>query len=188
MTKGKNIRKEKITKETDLPDGVSASLIGNFLVIKGPKGESKRELKKQNVSVNIGDKKIMLEAGKATKENKKMIGSLAAHVKNMIKGSLHNHTYTLKICSGHFPMTVSVNDSKLYIKNFLGEKVPRVLQLKEGALVKVEGAMIYVTSPSKETAGQVSADIEQLTRRPGYDTRIFQDGIYIINKDGKELK
>jgi large subunit ribosomal protein L6 len=62
------------------------------------------------------------------------------------------------------------------------------LQIKEGATVKVEGDLINVTSTNKETAGQVSADIEQLTRRPGYDKRIFQDGIYIINKDGKELK
>ena len=85
-------------------------------------------------------------------------------------------------------MNVSVAGGKLVVKNLLGEKVPRVLQLKENTNVKIEGDLVYVTSASKETAGQVSADIEQLTRRPGYDTRIFQDGIYIINKDGKELK
>ena len=188
MAKEKIRRKGKITKEVELPEGVSASMDKQFLTIKGPKGESKRELKKQNVSINIESKKITFEAEKATKENKKIIGSLVAHVKNMVKGSLNNHNYTLKICSGHFPMNVSVNDNKLFVKNFLGEKVPRILQLKEGANVKVEGIEIHVTSASKEIAGQVSADIEQLTRRPGFDTRIFQDGIYITNKDGKELK
>ena len=85
-------------------------------------------------------------------------------------------------------MTVTISDNKLHVKNFLGEKVPRVLNLKEGTTVKVDGALIHVTSSSKELAGQVSGDIEQLTRRPGFDTRVFQDGIYIINKDGKELK
>ena len=85
-------------------------------------------------------------------------------------------------------MNVSIAGNKFVVKNFLGEKVPRVLQLKQGAEVKIEGDMIYILSPNKETAGQVSADIEQLTRRPGYDSRIFQDGIYIINKDGKQLK
>mgnify|MGYP001570040019 FL=1 len=85
-------------------------------------------------------------------------------------------------------MNVSTDGNKLSVKNFLGEKVPRVLELKEGATVKVESPLIYVISSNKEIAGQVSADIEQLTRRPGFDTRIFQDGIYIINKDGKELK
>ena len=85
-------------------------------------------------------------------------------------------------------MNVSIAGNKFVVKNFLGEKVPRVLQLKQGAEVKIEGDIIHILSPNKETAGQVSADIEQLTRRPGYDSRIFQDGIYIINKDGKQLK
>ena len=85
-------------------------------------------------------------------------------------------------------MNVSVSNNKLSVKNFFGEKVPRVLQLKSGVDVKVEGDLIHLTSTNKEDVGQVSADIEQLTRRPGYDTRIFQDGIYIINKDGKHLK
>jgi ribosomal protein L6P/L9E len=31
---------------------------------------------------------------------------------------------------------------------------------------------------------QVSADIENLVRRTDYDRRVFQDGIYITEKDG----
>ena len=120
MAKEKIRRKEKITKEVELPDGVSASMHEQFLTVKGPNGEVKREIKNQNISINIEPKKIIFEAGKATKENKKIIGSLVAHAKNMVRGSLNNHIYTLKICSGHFPMSVSVNDSKLYVKNFLG--------------------------------------------------------------------
>ena len=180
--------KSKIFKEIELPDSVSASINGQFLLIKGPKGEVKRELKQHYISIKLENKKIVLECDKGTKKYKKVVGSLTAHIKNMIKGSLQKHVYTLKICSGHFPMNVSVSSSKFVVKNFLGEKVPRILQLKDGADVKVEGDLVHVTSASKEIAGQISADIEQLTRRPGYDARVFQDGIYITNKDGKELK
>ncbi len=188
MKKTKAARNAKITKEIALPDGVSASVSGKFLLVKGPKGEARRELTQHNVSVRVDGQKITFESERETKEDKKITGSLVAHLKNMINGSLQNHNYTLKICSGHFPMNVSVSSGKLVVKNLLGEKVPRVLQLKEGAVIKVEGDLIHVTSASKEIAGQVSADIEKLTRRPGYDNRIFQDGIYIINKDGRELK
>jgi len=178
----------ELVKEVELPEGVTAELKDLFLVIKGPKGDVMKELKPRNVLISIDDKKILLESNKATKVNKKIFGSLTAHIKNLIKGSIQTHIYILKICAGHFPMNVSVSGNKLIVKNFLGEKVPRILQLKEGANVKVEADLIYVTSAYKEIAGQVAADIEQLTRRPGYDSRIFQDGYYIISKDGKELK
>ena len=182
------MQSEKIVKEIELPEGITALFDGTLLIIKGPKGETKRFIKKQSVAIKIDEDKIIMESGRATKKNKKLLGSLEAHARNMIKGILENHDYVLKICSGHFLMNVSVDGSKLYVKNFLGEKVPRILKLKEGVNVKVDGSTIHITSTSKEIAGQVSADIEQLTRRPGYDTRVFQDGIYIINKDGKELK
>lgn len=185
---GKGKKNEKIIKTIELPEDIIASMDGRLLTIKGRKGEVSREIKQRNVLIQADGKKVVIESKSGKKEDKKVIGSLTAHIKNMIRGSSQNHTYTLKICAGHFPMTVSIGSSKLTVKNFLGEKVPRVLQLKIGVDVKVEGDLIHVTGASKEIAGQVSADIEQLTRRPGYDTRIFQDGIYIINKDGKELK
>lgn len=188
MEKGKRTGKENIIKEVGLPENVSAAFDGRILLVKGPKGESKKEIKPHNISIKVRDSKVIFESKSSTKESKKQLGSLVAHAKNMVRGSTQGHTYVLKICSGHFPMNVSVSGGKLSVKNFLGEKVPRNLSLKEGAEVKVEGDLIYVTSPSKELAGQVSADIEQLTRRPGYDSRVFQDGCYIIVKDGKELK
>ncbi len=188
MKKEKPGKKERKTMEIELPNGVNAAVNGQFLLIDGPKGEAKRETKQQNVSIETGDRKIILHSKKDTKKDRKNIGSMMAHIKNMIKGTLQNHVYILRICSGHFPMNVTTSGNKLVVKNFLGEKVPRVLQLKEGAEVRVENDYIYVTSLSKEITGQVSADIEQLTRRPGFDTRIFQDGIYVVNKDGKELK
>lgn len=180
--------KQHLRAEVSLPEGVTASVDGTTLSVKGPKGESKRALRQKNVSVRVEGQKIIFETKRSTKRDKKMAYSLVAHAKNMARGATETHSYTLKICAGHFPMTVTVSDSKFSVKNFLGEKVPRVLRLKEGAAVKVEGQLIHITSPSKEIAGQVAADIEQLTRRPGFDTRVFQDGCYIIVKDGKELK
>lgn len=180
--------KDKLKRTIALPEGVKASLDSRFLLIKGLKGEVKREIRQLKMHVMVNESSISLESTGETKEDKKIINSLAAHIKNMIRGSMQNHAYTLKICAGHFPINASISNKKLIVKNFLGEKVPRVLDLKDNVDVKVEGELIHVSSASKEIAGQVSADIEQLTRRPGYDTRVFQDGIYIISKDGKELK
>jgi large subunit ribosomal protein L6 len=84
-------------------------------------------------------------------------------------------------------MNVSVSGDTFAIKNFLGEKVPRTLKIKEGVTVKVEGTDVTVESTDIEKAGQVAADIEQLTRITNRDIRIFQDGIYIVEKSRKPL-
>ena len=181
-------KKIEISREIELPSGVTATFSNSMLVIKGPEGEVSRKVNSRGYSFKIEENNMVIKSVRATKENKKVTGSLVAHIKNMIRGSQKKHQYTLKICSGHFPMNVSIAGGKLTIKNFLGEKVPRTLNLKHHTEVKIEGDLIHVSSSSKELAGQVSADIEQLTRRPGFDTRVFQDGIYIIVKDGRSLK
>ena len=174
--------------EIKLEDKVSAQLDGSLLALKGPKGEVKKDFPDKNIAVECKDQVVVLKASKFNKVNKKLIKSYAAHIRGMMKGALEGHKYTLKICSGHFPMNVSVSNDQIIIKNFLGEKVPRTLTLKAGATVKVEGGTVVVESPSKEIAGQVSADIELLTRRIGYDGRVFQDGLWIASKGGKDVR
>ena len=105
----------------------------------------------------------------------------------MIKGVQQPYTYRLKICSGHFPMNVSISGDQFIVKNFLGEKSPRTLKLKKGATVKVEGDQILVESCSKELAGQQASDIELLTAKRNRDLRVFQDGIYMIEKAGEKV-
>ena len=174
--------------EIKLPKDIQVQLDKGILTLKSPKGEVKRNFLDKNIGIEYKEDTITLKASKPNQVNKKLIKSCNAHIKNMIRGCLEGHKYTLKICSGHFPMNVSVNSNQLTVKNFLGEKVPRILELKQGAEVKVDGDLIVVESSSKEIAGQVSADIELLTRRTGYDGRIFQDGIWLVNKDGKEIQ
>ena len=183
-----NKKSRKLSIEIKLPKDVQVQLDKGILTLKSPKGEVKRNFLDKNIDLGYKDGSITLKVPKFSKVNKKLIKSYASHIKNMIKGSLEGYKYTLKICSGHFPMNVSVNDNQLTVKNFLGEKVPRILKLKPGADVKVEGDLIVVESTNKEIAGQVSADIELLTRRTGYDGRIFQDGLWIVTKDDKVVK
>lgn len=180
--------KKKIEGKVVLPKDVSVSLEANTIILKCQKGEFKREFKSPFINLELKDNKIFFKALRNTKREKKVVGSFISHLKSMIKGVTEGHKYILKICSGHFPMNVSVSGDDFVIKNFLGEKTPRVLKLKKDASVKVEGDQVIVESVNKELAGQVSADIEQLTRRTGYDGRIFQDGIFLVFKDGKDIK
>ncbi len=178
---------DKLIETVAIPTGVTAKAERGTLSVKGPKGESSRLVGSKTVSVAVTAEGVVFTALNATRNDKRMLRTGKAHAKNMLRGAAEGHTYKLKICSGHFPMTVAVKDGTLEVKNFIGEKVPRVLKLKQGCTVKLNGTEIVVEAPSKELAGSQASDIELLTRRPGFDTRIFQDGIYIIEKDGRQV-
>ena len=178
---------KKMEEGIEIPAGIEPRIDGFRVTLKGPKGELGREFRHPKVRIEKKDNKIMLSSENATKREKKMIGSFKAHIKNMVKGVKEGHKYRLKICSGHFPMNVSAAGNDFTVKNFLGEKIPRILKLKEGVKVRVDGSDVIVESISKELAGQAAADIEKLTAIKGRDKRVFQDGIYIIDKDGKDM-
>jgi large subunit ribosomal protein L6 len=122
-----------------------------------------------------------------SQREKRSARTMEAHIKNMFKGVQNGHTYRLKICSGHFPMSVTVKGNAVEIKNFIGEKVPRTTEICADVHVKIDGDQIVVDGIDKEKVSETAARIEQITRRPGFDPRIFQDGIYIIEKDGKTV-
>lgn len=189
QSKGEEKKKRSLDQEIEVLEGVEVKQDGNTLSFKGPKGESSRVIWSPAISIKVETGKILLKpTKKSTKRETKTIKTFKAHILNMMRGVNEGHTYKLKICSGHFPMNVSVSGSEFVVKNFIGEKVPRTVPIKEGVSVKVEGTDVIVESVNKELAGQMAASIEEMTKRPGFDTRIFQDGIYIVEKDGKAIK
>lgn len=176
------MRIENYKEEIELPQGITAEYKDDVMTLKGPKGESRRKLSSPLVDVVVQGSKILFSVKIMTKREKALVGTFRAHINNMINGVTHGHKYLLKVCSGHFPMNVSYSNNVFSIKNFIGEKIPRTLTVKPGVDLKVEGDIITVESTNKELAGQTAASIEKLTRRPGFDKRIFQDGVYITEK------
>ena len=179
---------KKIEGSVELPEGVQVQLEGSALTVKGKKGEVTRAFLYPTVQMAVDGKKVMLTALRATKREKKMIGTFMAHIKGMIKGANEGHTYRMKICSGHFPMKAIVRGDTFIVENFLGEKIPRTMAIPKGVAVAITGNDVTVASADKELAGQCAASIEKLTVIRGRDTRVFQDGIYITEKSGKEIE
>ena len=173
-------------KETlEIPEGIQVAIEdGIVTVVKGEKSTSKN-LKTKALSIEVAGKNVIFHAPKNTKRERKIYGTFKAHLKTMFKGVSEGHSYRLKICSGHFPMNVSVSSQEFIIKNFLGESVPRKVILPEGVQVKVSGTEITVTCPDKELAGLAAAKIESLCRITNRDRRRFKDGWYITNKEGQ---
>ena len=176
---------KRLEEKIKMPEGVSANFEGEMLLVKGPKGENKKQFRDVFVKIIVEEDEIIVFAENATKRQKRIVGTFNSHIKNMVKGVTEGFIYKLRICSGHFPMNVTCNNGEFVVKNFNGEKIPRSYKLVENVNVKIEGTDIVVDGTSKEDVGQVAGSIEGLTKRPGFDTRIFQAGIYIIEKPGR---
>lgn len=178
---------ENIIQKIALPEGISVTVQNSVVSVTGPKGTTSRNFTHPRIKVSLEGNEISFLAIKFTKNEKKVMNTYVAHLKNLFKGVTEGHEYKLKICSGHFPMNVSIKGQTLEVKNFIGEVVPRTYSFSKDVEVKLNGDMINVTGINKELVSQTAASIEQLTRRVGFDRRIFQDGIYIVDKDGKSI-
>ncbi len=179
--------KKEYFQKIEIPEGVNAEIEGTILKVKGPAGENSREFRINNFSFEKKGNEIIVGSKKATKKEKKMINTTKSHVKNMIKGVQKRFEYKLKICYNHFPFTVEIKGNEAIIKNFLGEKIPRKLKIPGGAEVKIEKDILKVSSYDKELAGQAAANFENATRIRLRDRRVFQDGLFITEKDGREI-
>ncbi|HLD19051.1 MAG TPA: 50S ribosomal protein L6 [Candidatus Nanoarchaeia archaeon] len=180
--------KSKLEKSVKLETGITAKQEGMELILKGPKGETRKSMASAQVVMKVESDNVKFVIPKNNRHHRKAMNSFVAHAKNMQKGVTEGHHYLLRICSGHFPMNVTVSKNEFVVKNYVGERVPRSMKLPSGVEVKVNGRDITVDSTDKNLAGMVASRIEGLTKRANFDKRRFQDGIYIVIKDGKEVR
>lgn len=181
---------EKVySTQLEIPNGMDVSLVGNTVKVRGGKGELERTFLNPRINISKEGNLILFNCKKSVKfsqRDKMAMNTYKAHIKNMFFGVDKGYTAKLKVCTGHFPMNVSVDGNNFIIKNFLGEKVPRKVAITNGVKVQVQGDIIVINGLDKEKVGQAAARIEQLTRITNRDRRIFQDGCYIISKPGDE--
>lgn len=169
-------------KEAQIPEGIEVEVDGTMVRVKGPKGELEKELANPRLSIEKKDDKVEVRCELPGKKENALVGTFAAHIRNMIKGVREGFEYKMKILYSHFPMKVSVKGDEVIIENFLGETHPRKAKIFGDVKVTVKGDEITLEGVTKEEIGQTAANIERATRVRRRDIRIFQDGIYITAK------
>ncbi len=79
-----------------IPSGVSVSISGTEVAVKGAKGELNMSFT-DNISINEKDGNIVVEPKDNSKFARQMWGTAAAQIKNMVVGVSDGVTKTLKI-------------------------------------------------------------------------------------------
>jgi large subunit ribosomal protein L6 len=169
--------------EVEVPQEVRVTMNGLRVTVEGPKGKLERDFSHaKGVSIRQNENRVVVEAFNADRRKKALVGTIAAHIRNMITGVTKGYRYKLKIVFSHFPISVEVKGNQVIIKNFLGEKAPRRANILEGVSVKVVDRDIIVEGIDIEKVGQTAANIELATKIGEFDRRVFMDGIYIYER------
>ena len=175
--------------EIQIPENVEVILDGKVVTVRGPKGELKKNFNHSVVNIYKDNGKIIVDYYLPRKKERAQVGTIAAHIKNMIKGVTEGFVYKMKTVYSHFPFTVKVDNSKkeVIIENFLGERAPRRAKIFGNVKVTVKDDTVIIEGVDVEEVGQTAANIQRATRIKDKDPRVFMDGIYIYMKGGKEL-
>ncbi|CCQ34054.1 50S ribosomal protein L6P [Halorhabdus tiamatea SARL4B] len=171
--------------ELQLPEDASAEMDHLELTVEGPEGSVTRRLWYPDITVEVTDDAVVIESAEDDAKTMSTIGTFESHVQNMFHGVTEGWEYEMEVFYSHFPMQVRAEDSEIVIENFLGERAPRTTPVHGDTEVEIDEELITLRGPSIEDVGQTAADIEQLTRVPGKDVRVFQDGVYITEKPNR---
>jgi large subunit ribosomal protein L6 len=169
-------------RKINIPAGVKASLDGMHLRVTGPKGQLSRNVRFPQVTVTCDGKEVVIATESRRKEITAMVGTLEAHTKNMFRGVTDGYEYRMKVVYSHFPIQLKLQGNKLEIANFLGEKKARHARIEQGVTAKVGNDGVVLTGIDRELVGTSAANIEHATHIRDRDPRVFQDGIYMVQR------
>jgi len=159
----------------DVPPGVSATLESNVVAVKGAKGSARKEFKVSGIGISLKDGKFEVDG-----KNIKAINTVKRSILKLIEGCSSGFSKRMIIRYAHFPIKVSVKGGAFIIDNFGGEKLQRKANVIGDTKIKIAGQELAIEGPSLDDVTQTVANIRQATKTKKKDSRVFQDGIYVI--------
>lgn len=180
--------KQKLSEQIAIPEGTHCEVKNHSLICKKGAVELVMLMAFPEITAKVENNHVVFSCESGNKNIYKTIKSLIAHTRNLFSGVNKEYVYKLEACNVHFPMTFKIENGKFIVNNFLGEKKPRITDIMPNVKVDVKAQKITVSSHDKRAAGQTAANLEKVTKIRNRDRRVFQDGIYIVEKPigGKE--
>jgi large subunit ribosomal protein L6 len=170
------------TRQVKIPEGVTARIEGNLVKVTGPKGMLMREMYYPNVSLTVENGEFSITTESERKKILAVCGTFAAHLRNMCTGVTKGYQYRMRVVYSHFPIQLKLAGNRIEIGNFLGEKRSRFARIEKDVKVALGSDEVTLTGIDKEAVGKTAANIEHATRIRERDPRVFQDGVYIVER------
>ena len=173
-------------KPIAIPSGVTASVSGKKVTVKGAKGELSFTCPEQ-IKVSKTDSGVEVGLVEDTKTARAMWGMARTQIVNLIEGVTKGYSQTLEIHGVGFRAAMKGKDTLQLQVGFSHDVLHKV---PAGVDVKVAGAkqeLVTVSGIDKQKVGQLAAEIRGSRPPEPYQGKgVRYQGEYIYRKEGKK--
>ena len=166
-----------------IPNGVTATLDGGQLSVKGPKGTLSMSTADE-VKYAIEDGKVSITPANDTKRARSFWGMQRTLVQNLVTGVTEGYTKTLEITGVGYRANAQGKKLKLQ----LGYSHDVDIEVPEGLTVATpDQTTVQISGIDKQKVGQLAAEIRRWRKPEPYKGKgIKYRGEFIFRKEGKK--
>ena len=173
---------DKFSTSVEIPENVKVSFKSSMLTVEGPLGKTYKNFRKIPVDIEINDNMVLLKAQGTRNSSYAIMNTARSIIRNLLEGVVDGYTIKMKVVFSHFPINVKIDDKRVLIENFQGERAPRVTKIWGETKVVPKGDDVIITGHVLTDVSQTAAEIEDGSRVKNKDHRVFLDGIYKFEK------
>ncbi|MGR3289572.1 MAG: 50S ribosomal protein L6 [Paracoccaceae bacterium] len=170
-------------KPVDLPTGVTASLSGQTVEVKGPKGTLSFKAT-DDVTINVDGNVISITPRGSSKRARQQWGMSRTRIQNLVTGVTDGFKKELEISGVGYRATLVGKDLKLQ----LGYSHDVIFEVPEGVTVTApKQTHVIIEGIDRQLVGQVAANIREWRKPEPYKGKgIRYKGEFIFRKEGKK--
>jgi large subunit ribosomal protein L6 len=170
-------------KSVPVPAGVTATIEGGQISVKGPKGTLTMPLV-EDISYTVEDGAISVMPANESKRARAFWGMQRTMVSNLVVGVSDGFTKVLEITGVGYRASVQGSNLKLQ----LGYSHDVDFPIPEGIAIKTpDQTTVEITGADRQQVGQVAAEIRRWRKPEPYKGKgIKYRGEFIFRKEGKK--
>jgi large subunit ribosomal protein L6 len=170
-------------KPITVPGGVTATVEGKTLSVKGPKGTLALAMRDE-IEYTLDDGLITVKPANATKAARAFWGMQRTLVQNLVTGVTEGFTKTLEITGVGYRANATGRKLKLQ----LGYSHDVDMDVPEGVDVATpDQTTVHISGADRQKVGQFAAEIRRWRKPEPYKGKgIKYRGEYIFRKEGKK--
>ncbi|KAJ3488360.1 hypothetical protein NLI96_g2883 [Meripilus lineatus] len=178
------------TEELTIPEGVEVTVKSRLITVKGPRGTLTKNVRHIDMDIRLikgKTNKVSLAVWQGGRKHVACLRTIKSLIENMVTGVTKGFQYKMRAVYAHFPINCIIqnNGAALEIRNFLGEKIVRHVNMLDGVTVsesKAQKDELILEGSDVQNVSQSAASIQGMCRVRNKDIRKFLDGIYVSDK------